>query len=73
MQQSLLVYLYLRQKKKKKSVVEQIVITSFTVSLGFTQLFCINNHIKISTDFWGQEWGKVIRWFIRSKGQIQSF
>lgn len=52
MQQSLLVYLYLRQKKKKKkSVVEQIVITSFTVSLGFTQLFCINNHIKISTDF----------------------
>lgn len=50
MQQSLLVYLYLRQKKKK-SVVEQIVITSFTVSLGFTQLFCINNHIKISTDF----------------------
>lgn len=38
MQQSLLVYLYLRQKKKKqkKTVLEQIVIASFTVSLDFT-------------------------------------
>lgn len=35
MQQNLLVYLYSDQKKKK-SVLEQIVITSFTVSLDFT-------------------------------------